>query len=74
MAHVIDTVLLPPEPPLIGQPAIVDGNFTITWTGGGELQTAIDVNGPWEPTGNTSGWFTEPVGNGNRFFRIIVDW
>ena len=58
------------EPPLIGPPAIVDGNFTITWTGGGELETATDVSGPWEPTGNTSGSFTEPVGSGTRFYRI----
>jgi hypothetical protein len=59
-----------PEPPLIGPPAIVGGNFTITWTGGGELETSSDLNGPWQPTGNASGSFTETVGSGNRFYRI----
>ena len=72
VAHVIDAVLWPPEPPIIGPPAVVDGNFTITWTGGGELETATDVSGPWVPTGNTSGSFSEPIGSGNRFYRIVL--
>ena len=71
VAHLIDAVLLPPEPPLIGPPAVVDGNITITWTGGGELETAADISGPWEPTGNNSGSFSEPVGSGIRFYRIV---
>jgi uncharacterized surface protein with fasciclin (FAS1) repeats len=73
VAHMIGTVLIPPDPPLIGQPAVVDGNLTITWAGGGEVETASNIAGPWEPTGNTSGLFVEPVGSGNRFFRIVVN-
>jgi hypothetical protein len=57
-------------PPTLGQPSIADGNFTITWTGGGEIETATDIEGPWEPTGNTSGSYMEPLGSGNKFFRI----
>ena len=56
----------------MGQPTVVDGNFTITWTGGGEIETATDINGPWTPSGNTSGSFMEPVASGNKFFRIKV--
>jgi hypothetical protein len=70
-SNAVVTVTLPTEPPIIGPPAVVDGNFTITWTGGGELETATDLIGPWEPTGNTSGSFSEPIGSGNRFYRIV---
>jgi uncharacterized surface protein with fasciclin (FAS1) repeats len=55
---------------LFGSPVIEEGNITINWTGEGELETATDILGPWEPTGNTSGSFTEAIGSGNKFFRI----
>jgi uncharacterized surface protein with fasciclin (FAS1) repeats len=59
-------------PPIMGQPTVVDGNITITWTGGGEIETATDINGPWTPSGNTSGSFMEPLDSGNKFFRIKI--
>ena len=62
------TVVVPP--PVLELPSIVDGSITISWAGGGELEIATDVNGPWVGTGNTSGWFVEPAGGGNRYFRI----
>jgi uncharacterized surface protein with fasciclin (FAS1) repeats len=55
------------------QPVLEDGQITITWTGEGELETATNILGPWEPTGNTSGSFTEAIGSGNKFYRIRRD-
>ena len=52
------------------QPVIEDGNITINWAGDGELETATDIDGVWTGTGNTSGSFTAPTGDGNRFYRI----
>lgn len=47
------------------------GNITITWTGGGELQTATDIFGPWTDTGDTSGSHTQPIADERmRFFRV----
>jgi hypothetical protein len=51
-------------------PVIADGNITINWSGEGELETATEINGPWTPTGNTSGSFSEALGDGNKYYRI----
>jgi len=56
--------------PILEQPTVVNGSIIITWTNGGELESATDLNGPWLPSGNSSGSFTEPLGSGNKFFRI----
>jgi hypothetical protein len=46
------------------------GNIVITWTGGGELQTATDIMGPWTGTANTTGTDTESAATGTKFFRV----
>jgi uncharacterized surface protein with fasciclin (FAS1) repeats len=70
VAHIIDTVLIPPTPAL-EPPVIADGQITITWTGNGEVQTASAVEGPWVGTGNTSGSFSEAVSpTGNKYYRV----
>jgi hypothetical protein len=58
-------------------PAITDLSLSnqvlvITFTGG-ELQAAPTVSGPWTSTGNTSGEYTEAIGDGatNKFFRVL---
>jgi hypothetical protein len=59
------------ERPVIEQPVIGDGNVIITWSGGGELYTSTDgVN--FEPTGDTSGVFSEPIGATGLKFYVIV--
>jgi uncharacterized surface protein with fasciclin (FAS1) repeats len=55
---------------ILAQPVIADGFIMITWTGPGELYTADDINGPWEPTGNTSGEAVEEIGDGNKFYQV----
>jgi uncharacterized surface protein with fasciclin (FAS1) repeats len=55
---------------VIAPPVIQDGNITITWSGEGQLETATDINGPWTGTGNTSGTFTEELGDGNKYYRV----
>jgi hypothetical protein len=45
-------------------------NIVITWTGGGELQSATDIAGPWAGSGNTTGTDTESATTGTKFFRV----
>jgi hypothetical protein len=61
---------LPSDPPLINPPTIVGGNITITWEQGGELETSSTISSGWSGTGNSTGSFTGPVGDGARFYRI----
>jgi hypothetical protein len=55
---------------VVSPPILSDGEITIIWAGGGELETAPSVTGPWSGTGNTSGSATESVGDGNKFYRV----
>jgi hypothetical protein len=51
----------------------VTGNqITITWTGGGELQSAPSVTGPWSGSGDSDGSFTDtiPATEGMKFYRV----
>jgi hypothetical protein len=51
----------------------LSGNtLTISWTGGGELESATDVTGPWTGTGNSTGTATVtiPPGAGTKFYRV----
>jgi hypothetical protein len=63
----------PSEPPTVSDPVITDTTVSITWTGGGELETAGSIEGPWDGTGNTSGTFSEDIGSGNKFYRVRRD-
>ena len=58
------------QPPEILSLSLTNSFLTITFAGG-ELYTATAVDGPWNPTGDTSGQFTELVGNGpKKFYRV----
>lgn len=48
------------------------GVLTITWTNGGELQTASSILGPWTGTGDTDGSYTENIvaATATKFFRV----
>jgi hypothetical protein len=49
-----------------------DGSITVEWTGGGVLQAAPDLSGPWENVpGATSPYTISPTGQ-RLFGRIIV--
>jgi hypothetical protein len=52
--------------------AVTDGNIVITWQGGGELETATNIFGPWTGTADTDGSFSTPLGSttGTTFFRV----
>ncbi len=57
------------EPPTLSI-AFADGKITITWTNGGKLHAASDVNGPWtEVTGAVSGFETTPT-TAQAFYRV----
>ncbi len=61
----------PPEDrPVIAAPEIADGMLTVTWAGGGTLEWAPSVTGPWTSTGDSDGSYTEPASEETRFFRV----
>jgi hypothetical protein len=60
-----------PDAPKILNTALTGGNITFTWTGGGELQTATSVLGPWTGTGNSTGSASIATTGGDTvFYRI----
>jgi hypothetical protein len=51
--------------------SVAGGNITITWTGGGTLQKAAAVNGPYSNiAGATTGTFTGAASAAAEFFRV----
>jgi hypothetical protein len=72
--HWIDNVRVslntqPPETTLgIGRTA--GGSVTITWTGGGTLQTAATVLGPWSDVPGASSGYTLPPTTQAALFRV----
>jgi hypothetical protein len=46
------------------------GNVTIQWTGGGTLQSASGVTGPWADVPGKASPATVPASGGAGFFRI----
>jgi hypothetical protein len=64
----VNTPLSPPPPKLSVTAA--GGTVVISWSGGGSLQTATSVKGPWACAGDTGSPYTVPVGAGpTRFYR-----
>jgi hypothetical protein len=48
-----------------------DGKIVLTWAGGGTLESAPKIDGPWSPvTGATSGIALAPTGT-QQFFRVV---
>ena len=51
--------------------AMVGNHATLSWTGGGTLQSAMQVTGPFIPVaGATSPSTINSVANGSQFFRV----
>jgi hypothetical protein len=54
----------------IGSITASGGKVTITWTGGGTLQSAASVTGPWADQAGTTSPATVPATGAAGFFRI----
>jgi hypothetical protein len=58
------------QPPAITSLSLTNGLLTITFAGG-TLETASSIVGPWTPIENTSGQYTNSVGDDAiRFYRV----
>lgn len=71
----VDIAALPGEatPPVFAAPTLSNGNLTVTWTGGGTLQEASSVSGPWaDVPGNPSGTYTAPATAALKFYRAVA--
>ncbi|MCI0540466.1 MAG: hypothetical protein L0Z50_35125 [Verrucomicrobiales bacterium] len=60
----------PPENPKFTSIQISGANIVIEWTGGGILQAADDVTGPWADVTGASSPFTTPIAGTRKFARI----
>ena len=67
-----------PAPPQLGPAVVANGQLTLTWTdgtprsGGGILQSATDLNGPWADVTNATSPHTVPIdpNTSQQFYRI----
>lgn len=60
-----------PEDPEITSITRNGGDITIEWTGGGTLQSAPEVTGPWDDIdGATTGSYTTTATGDRRFFQV----
>jgi len=48
-----------------------NGSLTITWTGGGKLQAAPSLSGPWTDVGGAASPFTVTPSADAQFARIV---
>ena len=59
-----------PAGPVFGKLTVGGGNLTITWTGGGSLQSSTDLKA-WADVPNSSGGtFTTPLSGAHTFYRV----
>jgi hypothetical protein len=56
--------------PKITSATATGGNITILWINGGTLESAPTLDGPWTPTGDSDGSFTEPATGNQKFYRV----
>lgn len=60
-----------PGPPKITGITLGAGNqVTITWTGGGELESSTSLGGQWTGTGDRDGSYSEAASGAGKFFRV----
>jgi hypothetical protein len=48
------------------------GNISLTWPGGGILQNASAVTGPWTNVTGAASPYVIPVNQLNSFYRLVV--
>jgi hypothetical protein len=58
------------EEPAITGITLAGGNVTIEWTGGGTLETAASVTGPWSDVAGASSPHSTPATEAAAFFRV----
>jgi hypothetical protein len=58
-----------PVPKITGI-SLTGNNVTITWTGGGMLESATDFGGPWTSTNDSDGSYSETATGTHKFFRV----
>jgi hypothetical protein len=58
------------QPRFTGIKANADGTITITWTGGGTLQSAASLSGPWTDVAGATSPLTVPADQAAQFARI----
>jgi len=57
-------------PRFTGIKANADGTITINWTGGGTLQSATSLSGPWTDVAGATSPLTVPANQAAQFARI----
>jgi hypothetical protein len=57
-------------PITIQPPVLQGGQLRLEWTGGGTLQTATNVVGPWNVVSNAVSPYLSPTTNAEQFFRV----
>jgi hypothetical protein len=60
-----------PANPVFSSFQLQGGNIILEWTGGGALQRASSILGPWEPVSNAATPASIPVTGPTSFFRIL---
>lgn len=60
--------------PVFGPPALANGQLTLAWAGGGMLQTASNVAGPWSNLANTASPYTVAINPAvpQQFWRVVL--
>jgi hypothetical protein len=59
--------------PTFGKSTLSGTTLTVAWTGGGKLQEASDVTGPWtDVTGNPQGTFSAQTTGARKFYRVLA--
>ncbi len=59
------------DPPVLEKPVLVQGDISIIWAGGGVLQEAPAVTGPWTKVSNQNNPYTGSATSPALFFRVI---
>ncbi|HTL55945.1 MAG TPA: hypothetical protein VL361_09715 [Candidatus Limnocylindrales bacterium] len=59
-----------PGPPKITGATRTGNTVTITWTGGGVLESAPSLSGPWTSTNDSDGSYSEAATATIKFFRV----
>lgn len=56
--------------PKFNPPTVQGGNLVLTWTGGGTLQSADDITGPWTDVAGATSPRTVPITGARKFYRL----
>lgn len=58
--------------PTFNKPSLSGNTLTISWTGGGKLQEAAEVTGPWtDVAGSPAGSYAVQTTGAHKFYRVV---